>query len=316
MTGYLEYLKAGESSLHTGSMQGVDTTIGASVAGGVLAGLLVSRCLTPPPPSGASKRSHEGAPARYVYQCDDFTGLPPPDASIAKVVHLIRHAQGHHNLAAAKAGAQAYTSWELRDARLTPEGLEQSAKVARVTDRMKFDVVLVSPLSRTLQTAVKAVPSMHGKMYAEELVRERIGLNPCDFRREKNILMKEFPEVSFDQLSSEADALWSMERESLPALQDRCDAFLECLFEGSITKDAAYVGVVTHSDFLTMLLYDSSLQYSSSLVSVACDKPSRNTLPEPVRVACAHILSTDHCIRRAVVICVWSAAHGSQVCKL
>ena len=254
-------------------MLGFNSTIGAtaSVAGGVLSGLLVSRCLTPTPPSVASTRSHEGAAVRYVYQCDGSNGLPPPDKRVAKVVHFIRHAQGHHNLAVAKAGEQAYTSWELRDAQLTPEGLEQSAKVARITDRMKFDVVLVSPLSRTLQTAVKAIPSMHGKMYAEELVRERIGLNPCDFRREKNVLLKEFPEVSFDQLSSEADALWSTERESLPALQDRCDAFLEYLFEGSITKDAACVGVVTHNDFLTMLLYDSSLQYSTSLVSVARD---------------------------------------------
>jgi broad specificity phosphatase PhoE len=247
------------------------TMISASVAGGVVAGVLLSRCLTPAPPAAPPHRSSQAdTPSpRHLYRCDGFDGSPPADVRAAKVVHFIRHAQGYHNLAVAEAGEQAYTSWALRDARLTPKGLAQSAEVARVTAGMRFDALLVSPLSRTLQTAVNAVPSMRGKMIAEELVRERSGLNPCDFRREKNVLAQEFPEVNFDQLSSETDVLWSAERESLPALQDRCDAFLARLFEGFATKDAAFVGVVTHNDFLTMLLYDSSLQYSSSLVSVA-----------------------------------------------
>lgn len=258
-------------------MDGVSSTFGVSVAGGVAVGVLVGRCLQTAPPAAtvpvASPPSRNAtwpvATSRdaYVYRCDGFNGTLPADVSIAKVVHFIRHAQGHHNLAAAKEGEQAYTSWALRDARLTAKGLEQSAEVAQATDRMTFDVVIVSPLSRTLQTAVKAVPSMHGTIYAEELLRERIGLNPCDLRRDKNVLVKEFPEVNFDQLDTEVDTLWSTERESLPALQDRCDAFLAYLFEGVRTKDAAYVGVVTHNDFLTMLLYDSSLQYNSNLVS-------------------------------------------------
>jgi broad specificity phosphatase PhoE len=250
----------------------VSSTLVSGVAGGLVAGVLVSKCLAPPGATHAAAAApttagSASAAVRYVYSCEGFSGTPPADAADAKVVHFIRHAQGHHNLAVATEGEQAYANWAWRDSRLTPKGLEQSAEAAPVTDRMKFDTVLVSPLSRTLQTAINAVPSMHGKMVAEELVRERIGLNPCDLRREKNVLVKEFPEVNFDQLCSETDALWSTERESLHALQDRCDAFLECLFEGPATKDATYVGVVTHNDFLTMLLYDSSLQYSSSLVS-------------------------------------------------
>jgi broad specificity phosphatase PhoE len=97
-----------------------------------------------------------------------------------------------------------------------------------------------------------------------ELVRERIGLNPCDLRREKHELQGEFPEMDFSQLPTETDPYWSTERESLPALQQRVNSFLAYLFE-SDTCSCDFLGVVTHNDFLTMLLYDSALAMASSM---------------------------------------------------
>ena len=241
----------------------MDISSAVGVAGGIVVGVLASaNCLAPAPAAPAAPPS---VAAEYSYSCDAFDGAPPADTRDAKVVHFIRHAQGQHNLAVATEGEQAYTNWTWRDSRLTPTGIEQSAAAAPVTDKMKFDVVLCSPLSRTLQTAVQAVPSMHGKIVADELCRERVGLNPCDLRREKNVLVKEFPEVSFEHLSGETDADWSVNRETLSALQDRCDEWLAGLFDGPASKDKCYIGCVTHNDFLTMLLYDSSLQYNSSL---------------------------------------------------
>lgn len=140
----------------------MDISSAVGVAGGIVVGVLASaNCLAPAPAAPAAPPS---VAAEYSYSCDAFDGAPPADTRDAKVVHFIRHAQGQHNLAVATEGEQAYTNWTWRDSRLTPTGIEQSAAAAPVTDKMKFDVVLCSPLSRTLQTAVQAVPSMHGKI--------------------------------------------------------------------------------------------------------------------------------------------------------
>jgi len=219
------------------------------------------------PPGGAATTHlsaiHTTEP--YEYSCAPFESDSNVESDDVKVVHFIRHAQGTHNLAVSQEGELAYSSWNYRDARLTPQGVAQSAEAVRITDAMTFDTVLISPLSRTLQTAIAAIPSQHGNMAAEELVRERIGLNPCDYRRERHELQSEFPQINFDLLPSESDTLWSRDRESLEALQNRCDAFLTKLFDGQLTAACKYVGVVTHNDFLTMLLYDSSLRMAPSM---------------------------------------------------
>lgn len=75
-------------------------------------------------------------------------------AETAKVIHLVRHGQGHHNLEAALIGAAAYKKQSLMDARLDETGRAQAIALGqRIREaHMVVDVVLVSPLTRTLET--------------------------------------------------------------------------------------------------------------------------------------------------------------------
>jgi hypothetical protein len=134
----------------------------------------------------------------YTYLCEPFNPSSdkiPQDAAgkETRVLHCLRHAQGTHNVAVATEGEKAYSNWTYRDARLTPPGIEQAKTAIPTWRKLKVDNILVSPLSRCLQTAVTAIPSGAGKMFASELIWERYGSNPCDLRREKSELSKEFP---------------------------------------------------------------------------------------------------------------------------
>ena len=73
-----------------------------------------------------------------------------------KVLHLIRHGQGYHNVAGG-ADPVAYRHWDWEDAHLTPAGWQQAlalrAHLAGLGPAFRPGLVVVSPLTRTLETA-------------------------------------------------------------------------------------------------------------------------------------------------------------------
>ncbi|GKV33522.1 hypothetical protein SLEP1_g42026 [Rubroshorea leprosula] len=84
-----------------------------------------------------------------------------------KTLHLVRHAQGIHNVAGEK-NHDAYFSEELFDAYLTPLGWQQVDNLHKHVRESGLsegiDLVIVSPLLRTMQTAVGV---FGGEGYAE-----------------------------------------------------------------------------------------------------------------------------------------------------
>lgn len=73
-----------------------------------------------------------------------------------QVLHLIRHCQGYHNVAG-KVDPGAYRSFDYWDAHLTQLGWQQAAALRRHIQQLgpafRADVVVISPLTRTLETA-------------------------------------------------------------------------------------------------------------------------------------------------------------------
>lgn len=90
----------------------------------------------------------------------------------------------------------------------------------------------------------------------DELLRERIGTHPCDKRRSRAELAADFPSLDLSSLGTEEDSQWTPEREPMPALISRADAWLDAVSVRPETSLAA----VSHNDFLTALLFDSSLR--------------------------------------------------------
>jgi hypothetical protein len=139
-------------------------SLGASTGSGAPA--------SPPgsPVATTAATAQHPAAAQYSYLCEPYTGQKVVKGDTtkntprgrtgrqARVVHFIRHAQGTHNIAVATEGEAAYANWKYRDARLTEVGREQARGAAPTAAKMRFDTVLVSPLSRTLQTADLVLP--------------------------------------------------------------------------------------------------------------------------------------------------------------
>jgi len=98
----------------------------------------------------------------------------------AKILHLVRHAQGIHNV-----HPDTMKSPAGLDAPLTEEGLRQCAQLARAVGSVSPDVIITSPLTRTAQTAALCFASqlkVGVPLVALESVRETVNYL-CDARR-------------------------------------------------------------------------------------------------------------------------------------
>jgi broad specificity phosphatase PhoE len=94
------------------------------------------------------------------------------------------------------------------DARLDETGRAQSVALGtRIREaRMQVDVVLVSPMTRAVETAVHMFPPEHGvPLVAIEMCREAHGGHPCDQRRPISVIAKEFPHVNYSEIETDAD---------------------------------------------------------------------------------------------------------------
>lgn len=154
----------------------------------------------------------------------------------------------------------------------------------------KCELVVVSPLTRAMETAAAMFGSEGGegcvlmeateevemktcerpvlrcdtrlcegkKFLALEMVREQIGGNPCDRRRTLTEYKKEFPGIDFSLVEEEEDVLWKPgkeNRESEPALRARARQFLDWCFD----RSEDHIVVVTHSAFMCNLMVEYGL---------------------------------------------------------
>lgn len=172
---------------------------------------------------------------------------------------LLRHGQGTHNSAASDHGTAVYLDIAFHDAPLNDVGKEQCLEAGQALAAKgllhTFELVLVSPLTRTLQTATLVLSALEGAappMQACELIREAYGLHPCDSRSSLSALQPLYPRVSFDMVETDLDAWHNPhERETLDSVTERCKTFLELLArEYSGIK---HVLVVSHGVFLEYL---------------------------------------------------------------
>ncbi|KAL1194363.1 Phosphoglycerate mutase-like protein 2 [Cardamine amara subsp. amara] len=195
-----------------------------------------------------------------------------------KTIHLVRHAQGIHNVEGEK-NHDAYLSEDLFDAHLTSLGWQQ---VDNLHKHVKangisniIELVVVSPLLRTLQTAVgtfggegyrdgvdapllmkagagnshrPAISSLNCPPFiAVESCREHLGVHPCDRRSNITKYRELFPAIDFSLIETDEDVLWKPDtREEDQDIAARGVKFMNWLS----TRKEKEIAVVTHSGFL------------------------------------------------------------------
>ena len=176
-----------------------------------------------------------------------------------KLVHFVRHAQGTHNVAGEQ-NYDNYQSEEWFDAPLTDVGKRQCDSLAAhtATGFSSAALLVVSPLTRTLQTATLCFPTLVGTAgaaripwLAHECVREQTGFHPCDRRQRISEVSPLFPHVDFAlvEAQEEEDPFYYScggAREPDINVAQRSRAFFEWL----AARPEKEVVVVTHSAFL------------------------------------------------------------------
>ncbi|XP_038717557.1 phosphoglycerate mutase-like protein 1 [Tripterygium wilfordii] len=192
-----------------------------------------------------------------------------------KTIHLVRHAQGVHNIEAEK-DHDALLSPTLFDAQLSPLGWQQ---VSRLREQVlesglskRIELVVTSPLLRTMQTAVGV---FGGKSQTEGL-----DLPPL---MEANVGNSGLPAISSSDcppfiavelcrerwIESDEDNLWEADVvESSEDLIDRGMKFLSWLR----TRKETEIAVVSHSIFLNQMLNALGKDCHPSVKDEICKK--------------------------------------------
>jgi len=170
----------------------------------------------------------------------------------ARTILCIRHGQSTFNAAWAATGADPMHY----DARLSALGREQVRDARATVAAYPVEVVLVSPLTRAIETALglfhghPAAPSMR----VVPLLRERVE-NTCDVGRPPAELAADFPALAFDHVppvwwhvDGDADAR-GVCVEPDEVVRARADAFRQLLAE----RPERVIAVVGHGTFLRHL---------------------------------------------------------------
>jgi len=194
-----------------------------------------------------------------------------------KTIHFIRHAEGFHNEANNAYGDDTPCtfstpgSWEYMDAKLTKVGINQCV-TARETllDGVNPELVVVSPFTRTLQTAHIMFGGKGYPFLVHHLCRERWGKFTCDKLRPKTDIVKDMApiyahtddKIDFDNFgwSSETDELWKDTREPPAEVIQRGVDMMKWLASRPETE----IAVVAHSSYLKHLFRAFGQQIESS----------------------------------------------------
>jgi broad specificity phosphatase PhoE len=169
---------------------------------------------------------------------------------MTETVHFLRHAQSAFN----EVYADGDPDPMLFDAPLSALGHKQVTAARAEFGDLRFDVILVSPLTRALQTATGIFGDRGMTMEVESQHREYLE-NSCDVGRHPRALAADFPGLGFDHLDA---AWWYREsedhnhvdspvvvQEPMDRFFDRIEAFRESLW----ARPEDRILVVGHATF-------------------------------------------------------------------
>ena len=166
---------------------------------------------------------------------------------MSKSLHLIRHGHSLHNELFHKIGVQAFRIPLTIDSPLTQEGHLQSIEFGQSWQKKKeIELVLVSPLTRTLETCMNIFGDTEIPIISQEFLREYpIGEDTCNKRSSLTLLKNHFPKIEF-RLDVDRDTLWKEDyRENMIELEQRLEKMITYLQK----RPEKNIAIVGHSSF-------------------------------------------------------------------
>ena len=171
-----------------------------------------------------------------------------------KLLYLIRHGLAIHNENFLKYGEKTFFDPKYVDTRLTEEGVQQSLQLGKAWQNIDdIELVLVSPLYRTLETAANIFKDKDVPIISLEELREYpIGRHTCNKRSSRDILMYDFPYINFDDIKGQ-DHLWKSDKgEDISSLKKRIYNIKKYIQK----RDEKIICIVSHTKFLEKIKYD------------------------------------------------------------
>ncbi|KAH6907483.1 phosphoglycerate mutase [Coprinopsis sp. MPI-PUGE-AT-0042] len=198
-----------------------------------------------------------------------------------KLVFLIRHGRGFHNVAEAKYGTKQWNDYWSKllgddeitwgpDPLLTPTGIDQAKAVRKMWEKEMSaglgtpSKIYSSPFSRALRTCYISFDGLledDSKVLTSPVIdpcsqdcREENGVHTCDQRRTTaSFIRKEFPKYTLEDGFSEEDRLWLPDvRETKEAVAVRGGRVLDRIFEENPADHV--IAVTAHSGFINGVL--------------------------------------------------------------
>ena len=174
-----------------------------------------------------------------------------------KNIICIRHGKAFHNVLSDKIGEKAFSLKESFDAPLVEEGILQAKELGEnLKQLMKIDIVFVSPLTRTLQTAENIFEKNKiVRIVALDKMKEfPQGIEICNKRRNRIELKEKFKIVDFSLLDSDSDQMWREDRyEKIEELKQRIKEFKQFIMNENYNN----IAIVSHNNFLKELLFQN-----------------------------------------------------------
>jgi broad specificity phosphatase PhoE len=132
-----------------------------------------------------------------------------------KTLYCIRHGKALHNELYKIYGSKTFYNEDYCDTVLTPEGEKQSLELGRTwINKKNIELVIVSPLKRTLQTAYNIFKDTNIPIVVLDFTREfPLGLHTCNKRSNLEELKILYPSFDFSNIKENKDIYWNKERE-------------------------------------------------------------------------------------------------------
>lgn len=173
-------------------------------------------------------------------------------------IHLVRHAQGFHNLSEA--------NQQIRDPELTPLGESQCADLKKnFPYHENITYLVASPMRRTLRTCLLSfAPAVEAgkKVIALPEVQE-VSTLPCDIGTDPAKLSEQFKsdQVDFGLVKEgwnvkDADSPWAPEVAKLDARAKAARVWLRELAGKAETEGDVHIVVVSHGGFIHFFTED------------------------------------------------------------
>ena len=171
-----------------------------------------------------------------------------------KNLYCIRHGTSLHNVMFHKIGRRAYN--EYRDTPLLDKGIQEAQNLNQKWDKIDtIELVIVSPLSRTIETALnvfknKSIPMISIDSIMEHPQAEEI----CNMRLPKEELIEKYPNIDFSLLSDDHKLYWvpEFDREiEVERLNSRIADFKSFVK----MRPEKNIAIVSHSSFLGQMIF-------------------------------------------------------------